>query len=107
MTCTCSQLSARSSASSASSRRALQQLVVLDRLARLRDQVGELLVVGQHRHRARMLDDLPLDLAPVSAAVALGDEVDVLAVVQWLAAQQLHGRISHDGLLTLQIFNTD
>lgn len=42
-----------------------------------------------------MLDDLPLDLRPIGAPVALGDEVDVLALMQGVFPEEFHGGTSN------------
>ena len=51
-------------------RRDLEQRVLLDRLARLGDEVDELVVVGEDRDRAGVVDYLALDLGAVGAPVA-------------------------------------
>jgi hypothetical protein len=73
-------------------RRDLQQRVLADRLARLGDEVDELLVVGEDRDRAGVLDDLALDLGPVGAPVEAGGDVDPEALVGDLAVESLHPR---------------
>ena len=70
--------------------RDLQQPVLLNRLARLAHQVDDLVVVGEDRDRARVLDHLALDLGPVLAPVALDRDVDGVPFVDLFRTEQLH-----------------
>ena len=72
------------------SRRHLEQLRVVHRLARLADEPDDAVAVRDDPDRAGMRDDLALRLLAVGVAEGVGAHVDDLALVHRLALDPLH-----------------
>src|SRR5262245_52782199 len=70
--------------------RQLEQGGVVHRLARLSHEVDLLAVVGDHPHRAWVLDDLPLGLRAVVIAEAVDPDLGDPALPDHLPADPLH-----------------